>query len=67
MRKEDMPICNCGETMLPIWFIEEEYKVNSITGGMYRTGRKRRNVSHFECPQCFNKECVDDSFAEPYR
>lgn len=65
MSIEDIPVCKCGTNMLPVWFTEEEYKVNG--GYMYKTGRKRRNVSHFECPHCFKKECVDDSFAEPYR
>lgn len=56
----------CRNIMIPIWFIEEEEKyVNGYYP--YKTGRKRRAVSHLECPNCFTKECVDDSFDEPWR
>lgn len=55
------PTCQCGEKMKPIWFWEDEYKTAYST--MYKTGRKRRNVSHFECDNCGKKEACDDSFA----
>lgn len=51
--------------MIPIWFTEEEEKV--VCGCRYKTGRKRRAVSHLECPNCFTKECVDESFDEPWK
>lgn len=51
----------CGADMQPVWFTEEEYKVTN-DGIMCRTGRERRAVSHLECPCCFTKACVDDTF-----
>lgn len=51
----------CGADMQPVWFTEEEYKVTN-DGFRYRTGRERRAVSHLECPYCFAKACVDDTF-----
>lgn len=53
----------CKSIMIPIWFTEEEEKI--INGCRYRTGRKRRALSHLECPCCFHKEAVDGSFNEP--
>jgi hypothetical protein len=50
----------CGSTMYPIWFEDEETRM--IFGSLHKTGRKRLACSHFECPCCFHKECVDDSF-----
>lgn len=52
--------CECGTSLEPIWFIEEEHKVEY--GCMYKTGRKRRAVDYLICPYCLHKECVDDSF-----
>lgn len=52
MTKPDCPRCECE--MQPIWFIEEE-----INEQGYKTGRKCRSCSHFECPICGKKECVD--------
>lgn len=56
----------CGSIMIPIWFTEEEVK-HANGYYPYKTGRKRRAVSHLECPYCFTKECVDDSFDQPWR
>ena len=53
--------CMCGATLEPVWFIEEEYEVTT-SGVMYKTGRKRRAVSHLECPCCLHIEVIDDSF-----
>lgn len=54
-------VCSrCGTDLVPVWFIDEETKVTN--GHMYKTGRKRRAVDYLECPFCFKKECVDDSF-----
>lgn len=50
----------CGTELEPIFFIEYEYE--TIRGNLIKTGRKRRAVSHLECPYCFHKECVDDTF-----
>ena len=54
----------CGAPLEPVWFTEEETKV--VGGIMIHTGRTRRAVSHLECPDCFNKEAVDDSFDGPW-
>lgn len=56
----DFGACECGEDLEPIWFIEEEYE--TVCGNMYRTGRKRRAVSHLTCPLCLRNYPVDDSF-----
>lgn len=55
----------CGARMLPVWFEEEEEKVEN--GYRYKTKRKRKALSHLECPLCYKKECVDDSFDQPWR
>lgn len=55
---------NCLNKMHPVWFIEEEEKTKQ--GIRYKTGRKRLNVSHFECDICGHKEAVDDSFAKDW-
>lgn len=47
----------CGSSLIPVWFIEEEYE----------TGRTRKAVDYLFCPNCLNKECVDDSFDGPWR
>ena len=55
------PTCpDCHIKMIPIWFQDEEIKF--YQGSMYKTGRKRTACSHFECINCFHKECVDDTF-----
>ena len=51
----------CGGELKPVWFIEEEYKTTN-DGHKYRTGRKRRAVSHLTCDNCLKNYCVDDSF-----
>lgn len=54
-------VCSrCKDNLIPIWFIEEEYRTED--GIMYKTGRKRRAVDYLECPTCLKKEFVDDSF-----
>ena len=53
-------ICECGEDLEPVWFIEEERKLSS--GIYYKTGHKRRACSHLTCPSCLKNYCVDDSF-----
>ena len=59
-------VCHhCGKQMLPVWFIDEEEEI--INGSCIKTGRKRKAVSHFECPYCNAVECVDDSLDEPWR
>jgi hypothetical protein len=59
-QSELYPDCSeCGRKMLPIWFTDEEY--DFYQGNMYKTGRKCKACSHFECPTCFHKEAVDDS------
>ena len=51
--------------MMPIWFEEEESWIG-YDGREYKTGRKRTACSHFECPECFETECVDDTFDGPW-
>lgn len=65
MKIPDIRCRQCGSKMLPIWFIEEEER--KLNGDTYKTGRKRKAVSHLECPNCFMRETVDDSFDEPWR
>jgi len=63
---KDFGICDlCDVDLVPIWFTEEETKVTD--GIMYRTGRKRRAVSHLTCPCCLRNFCVDDSFDGAWR
>lgn len=53
---------DCGGTMVPVKFVEEERdNYNSLTG------RKRIAVSHLECDWCMNQGNVDDSFDEPWK
>lgn len=54
----------CDAELVPVWFIEDEYKTEH--GITCKTGRKRRAVSHLECPKCFKREVVDDSFDEAW-
>ena len=51
---------DCNIDLEPVWFEEEEYKIEY--GRKYRTGRKRKAVSHLICPYCMKKYVVDDSF-----
>lgn len=57
--------CECGESLHPVWFIENETKV--IGGRMTYTGRERKAISHLECHNCFKNYCVDDSFDGDWR
>lgn len=50
----------CGANLEPVYFIEEETKIEC--GVLYKTGRKRRAVNYLVCPICLHKECVDDTF-----
>ena len=54
----------CGCTMEPVFFTEDEYKTSN--GSLYKTGRKRLAVDYLICPCCLTKECVDDSFDGPW-
>lgn len=40
----DFGVCDCGGSLIPVWFTEEETKV--ANGTMYKTGRVRRACSH---------------------
>ena len=58
-------ICeNCSSPMIPIRFVEDEYHIEN--GRQSKTGRRRYNVSHFECQICGHKEAVDDTFASDW-
>lgn len=46
--------------MHAIWFTEKESVIRG--GTLIWTGRKRQNVSHFEC-DCGKSQPVDDTFA----
>lgn len=54
----------CGGNLLPVYFTEEERKVEC--GHLIYTGRKRTAVSHLSCESCMKNECVDDSFDGPW-
>lgn len=54
----------CGGDLHPIWFVEEETKVEH--GTMCKTGRKRTAVSHLTCNNCLKNFAVDDSFDGPW-
>lgn len=60
----DFGLCDCGGTLHPVYFTEEETVVSH--GIMYKTGRKRRAVSHLVCEDCLRNYCVDDSFDGPW-
>lgn len=63
--KSKYGICSrCETDLVPVWFTEEE--INIIGGTMIKTGRERTACSHLECPSCFTKECVDDTFDTPW-
>ena len=57
---------HCGNNLYPVWFIEEETVIDHRFHSIVKTGRKRRAVDYLECLCCGNKECVDDSFDEPW-
>lgn len=50
----------CGADLEAVFFTELEYK-NGV-----HTGRQRRAVDYLVCPICFTRECVDDTFDEPW-
>lgn len=58
----EVPVCVCGEEMLPVW--ENEYET---TNSGIKTGRVRRICSYFSCPRCLRTQPVDDSFDGPWR
>lgn len=53
--------CSCSADLEPVWCEEKEW-----INGAY-TGRIRSNVNYLICPVCLKKQCVDDSFAGPWR
>lgn len=57
----------CGAELEAIWFEEEEEVYEPPIKYIRRTGRKRRNIAYLECPECWHKEAVDDSFAGEWR
>lgn len=52
----------CNESLEPVWFVEEEYKM--YYGEYQKTGRKIRKMDYLICPKCLREYCVDDSFDE---
>lgn len=52
----DFGVCDCGGSLIPVWFTEEETKV--ANGIMYKTGRV--------CEDCLKNFCVDDTFDGPW-
>lgn len=60
----DFGVCDCGGSLIPVWFTEEETKV--ANGIMYKTGRVRRVCSHLVCEDCLKNFCVDDTFDGPW-
>lgn len=61
----DFGECTCGDKLVPVWFTEEE--TETANGIMWRTGRKRRAVSHLTCEDCLRNYPVDDSFDGAWR
>ena len=58
--------CECGYSLHPVWFTEEETKIEN--GRMSYTGRERKAVSSLSCSYCLKNYPVDDSFdGEWYR
>lgn len=63
--KKTFGFCECGGSLLPAWFTEEEY---ATKGGIrWKTGRYRRACSHLECDACHRKVCVYDTFDGPWQ
>ena len=60
----DFGVCDCGGSLIPVWFTEEETKV--ANGIMYKTGRVRRACSHLVCEDCLKNFCVDDTIDGPW-
>lgn len=56
--------CDCGGTLYPVFFTEEETVIQH--GAMYRIGRKRCAVSHLVCEECLRNYPVDDTFDGPW-
>lgn len=52
---------DCSGELMPVYFTEEEYVVEP-SGIRYKTGRKRKAVSHLVCKVCLKNICVDDTF-----
>lgn len=55
----------CGYSLTPIWFVDEEVKVEN--GRMWYTGGTRTACDYLICENCGSKYCVDDSFDGPWR
>ncbi len=55
----------CGAELRPIWFTDEEYKMEN--GRKWKTGRTRTACSHLECTVCFKNYAVDDTFDSPWK
>lgn len=56
--------CDCGGTLYPVFFTEEETVIQH--GAMYRTGRKRCAISYLVCEECLRNYPVDDTFDGPW-
>ena len=51
----------CGSSLVPIFFEQEEERLDRSFGIYVKTGRKRTAVDVLVCPSCLKEECVDDS------
>lgn len=60
----DYGICTCGGNLHPIYFREEETRVEY--GCIVETGRFRMAVSHLVCENCLRNFTIDDSFDGPW-
>lgn len=60
----DYGICTCGGSLRPVYFREEETRVEY--GCIVKTGRFRMAVSHLVCESCLRNFAVDDSFDGPW-
>ena len=52
---------DCGSSLVPIYFEQEEERFDHHFGLYIKTGRKRTAVDVLVCPSCLKEECVDDS------
>ena len=52
---------DCGSSLVPVYFEQEEMRFDHNFGVYIKTGRKRTAVDTLVCPTCLKEVCVDDS------
>ena len=58
--------CECGVSLEPVFFIQEEIKENYSPYYQYKTGRARKAIDVLVCPYCLREYCIDDSLDGPW-